>query len=84
MQSSGYVVQSMLHPNLCRDIQPIGGVLASPLFKAATVGAVKGRPISAIQHDTTISQLKPHRNLTYINENNIIASGLTDGLVQCK
>ena len=36
MQFSGSFSQSVLHLNLSHDIQPMGGVLANPLFKVVT------------------------------------------------
>lgn len=37
MQSLGYVLQSVLHRNLSQVSQPIGGLLAKPLFNVLAV-----------------------------------------------
>jgi hypothetical protein len=83
MQSSGYVAQSVLQPNLCRDIQPIGGFRASPLSRAATDGTeMKGGLINAIRHVTTLSKLRRQQNCRRIDGNGVIAKCLLRSTVR--
>lgn len=57
MHSSGYASQSMIHLNRCQDIQPIGGVRATPL--SSDVHVFHKEMIFMLSDTTIVMQMNP-------------------------